>query len=227
MSPRPRNRPPLALAYVRVSTDGQYASGAGLAAQTTAVRSEAERRGWDLLEVVGEDDGSSSATLDRPGLQGAMARLDAGEADVLIVAKMDRLSRSVLHGAQVMERAQRRGWSLVVVDMGIDMTTPSGEMMAKMLLVTAEFERNMIRARTRDALAAKRAAGVRLGRPQSLPLDTVARIVRAHRAGQSMNSIATALNADGVPTAHGGAAWRHSTVKRVLDSQAAASVPQE
>lgn len=220
MAPRPNHLPPRVLGYVRVSTDEQHAPGAGLAAQRAAIAAEAERRGWELLEIVGEDAGASSATLDRAGLSGALDRLDAGEADVLVVAKLDRLSRSVAQGAQVMDRAKRRGWSLVALDFGLDTTTPAGEMVANVILSTSQYERRLIGQRTRDALAAKRAAGVRLGRPQQLPDDVVQRIVREHAAGASLRAICRSLDADGVPTARGGQ-WHAATVRAVLGSQAA------
>ncbi len=210
-----------AIGYVRVSTDEQHASGGGLAAQRAAITSECERRGWALVKIVGENAGASSTTLQRAGLQRALEDLDAGRAGVLVVAKLDRLSRSVSQGAQVMERAQRRGWSLVALDFGLDTTTPAGEMVANVILSTAQYERRLIGQRTRDALAAKRAAGVRLGRPQTLPDSTVVRIVAERTAGRSLRCIAGALTCDGVPTARGGAEWQASSVKAVLESQAA------
>jgi len=211
---------PRAIGYVRVSTDEQHASGGGLAAQRAAITSECERRGWMLIKIVGEDAGASSTTLHRAGLQRALEDLDAGRAGVLVVAKLDRLSRSVSQGAQVMERAQRRGWSLVALDFGLDTTTPAGEMVANVILSTAQYERRLIGQRTRDALAAKRAAGVRLGRPQVLPDYVVRRIVAERAAGRSLRAIAAVLMDDGVRTARGGAVWQASSVKAVVESQA-------
>ena len=124
-------------------------------------------------------------------------------------------------GAQVMERAQRRGWSLVALDFGLDTTTPAGEMVANVILSTAQYERRLIGQRTRDALAAKRAAGVRLGRPQVLPDYVVRRIVAELAAGRSLRAVAVGLTNEGVRTARGGAAWQASSVKAVLESQAA------
>lgn len=209
------------LGYVRVSTDEQHASGAGVAAQRKAIEAECERRGWDLLRIVGEDAGASSATLEREGLQEALAVLDRGGADVLVIAKLDRLSRSVAQGAQVMDRAKRKGWSLVALDFGLDTTTPAGEMVANVILSTAQYERRLIGQRTRDALAAKRAQGVRLGRPQTLPDDVVRRVIDARSKGASFRAIAADLVADGVPTARGGARWHASAVRAVCESQAA------
>jgi DNA invertase Pin-like site-specific DNA recombinase len=209
------------IGYVRVSTDEQHASGAGVSAQRAAITAECERRGWQLLRIIGEDSGASSATLERSGLQRALDILDRGNADVLVVAKLDRLSRSVAQGAQVMDRAKRKGWSLVALDFGLDTTTPAGEMVANVILSTAQYERRLIGQRTKDALAAKREQGIRLGRPQTLPDEIVERILAARHAGSSYRAIAAQLEADGVPTARGGGTWYASAVRAVCESQAA------
>jgi DNA invertase Pin-like site-specific DNA recombinase len=206
------------LGYVRVSTDEQHASGAGIAAQRAAIKAECERRGWELLAIIGEDAGASSVTLERAGLQRALEQLDRRQADVLVVAKLDRLSRSLKQGTEVMERAQRRGWSLVALDFGLDTTTPAGELVANVMLSTGQYERRLIGQRTRDALAAKRAKGVVLGRPRELPVSVLDRIRSARSGGQSLRAIAAGLTADGVPTARGGAAWSSSTVQRVCQT---------
>ena len=80
----------------------------------------------------------------------------------------------------------------------------------------AQWERRIIGQRTRDALAQKRAQGVRLGRPNVLAGDLRARIVAAHEAGAGWSAIARTLNAEAVPTAHGGAQWHPSTVRAVV-----------
>lgn len=209
------------LGYVRVSTDEQHARGGGIGAQRAAIRSECDRRGWDLVTIVGEEAGASSATLERAGLQRALDQLDHGQADVLVVAKLDRLSRSLKQGIDVMERAQRRGWSLVALDFGLDTTTPAGELVANVMLSTGQYERRLIGQRTRDALAAKRAQGVVLGRPRELPAVVLDRIRSERAAGRSLRAIAAGLTDDGVPTARGGAAWSSSTVQRVCQVSAA------
>lgn len=102
-----------ALGYLRVSTHEQADSGAGLAAQRAALEREADRRGWDVEYVVDVLTGEHAR---RPGLIDALARLKAREADVLAVAKMDRLSRSLLGFARIMATAQREGWALRALD---------------------------------------------------------------------------------------------------------------
>jgi len=115
-----------------------------------------------------------------------------------------------------MERAQRRGWAPVVLDLGVDTTTPAGEMVASVMMSVAQWERKIIGQRTRDALAAKKAQGAKLGRPRQLPDAIRRRIVRMRKRGLALRAIADALNSEGVPTAHGGAKWYASTVQKVL-----------
>jgi DNA invertase Pin-like site-specific DNA recombinase len=93
--------------YVRVSTDDQGANGAGLEAQRQAVRSECERRGWELLRF--EEDVLSGKTLRRPGLEAALAACRSGEAAGIVVAKLDRLSRSIVDFARLLEEARKKG----------------------------------------------------------------------------------------------------------------------
>lgn len=206
------------LGYVRVSTEEQADSGAGLDAQRAAVVAEAERRGWELVDVV-EDAGISGKRLDRrPALVEALRSLSAGEADVLLVAKLDRLTRSLVDAAGLIAQSIREGWRLVALDLGLDLTTPQGEMVAHVMASFAQFERRLIGQRTREALAARRAAGVRLGRPRTLSSVVVARLVSERAAGSTLAVIASRLNADAVPTAQGGAAWYPSTVAAVLRS---------
>ena len=114
-----------------------------------------------------------------------------------------------------MERSQRNGWSLIALDLGVDTSTPSGEMMANVLAVFAQFERRLIGQRTKDALAVRRAQGVRLGRPRSLPDGVRRRIVRELGRGDSVGEITARLNEEGVPTAQGGAQWWPSTVRLI------------
>lgn len=201
--------------YVRVSTEEQAESGAGMEAQRQAIRSAARDRGWELVALF-DDAGLSAATLVRPGLTAALSAVESGQAAALVVAKLDRLSRSLVDFAGLMERSRRRGWALVALDLGVDTTTPAGEMVANVMATFAQFERRLIGVRTKEALAVKRAQGVKLGRPRTLPRDVVERVSAERRAGHSLATIADRLNADGVITAHGGARWYGSTVKAVL-----------
>ena len=213
------------VAYVRVSTDEQAASGAGLDAQRIAIAAEAQRRGWTVVGWHADEGISGGKGVEhRPGLAAAIEAVESGRAAGLLAAKLDRVSRSVLDTASLMEQARRGGWELVTCDLAIDTSTPAGEATASMMAVFSQLERRLISQRTREALAVKKAQGVRLGRPSALPREVVARIVAAKAGGASLRTIAAELTADAVPTAQGGAKWHASTVKAVLDGQDAAEV---
>jgi DNA invertase Pin-like site-specific DNA recombinase len=211
--------------YRRVSTDEQAADGHGLAAQHATLRAEVDRRGWSVVADLEDGGVSGGRPLSRrPAGAQALQLLAAGDADALVVAKADRLSRSLVDLAGLMDLSRSEGWALVLLDLGVDVTTPAGELAASVVGAAAQYERRMVGQRTREGLAAARAKGVRLGRPQQLPLDVVARIVDERRVGQSLPGIARGLMAEGVPTARGGATWHPSTVAAVLESQAAAAL---
>src|SRR5580765_5605356 len=120
------------LGYVRVSTSEQANSGAGLEAQRQAIIAECERRGWHLVETI-QDAGYSARDLRRPGIQEALQALEAGKASALVVAKLDRLSRSMLDFSRLMAKATRQHWALAALDVAIDTSSPSGEAKANML----------------------------------------------------------------------------------------------
>lgn len=214
-----RNRSTAVLAYLRCSTEEQRVSGLGLADQRAAIAAEADRRDWQAVEYV-VDDGYSAKSLARPGITEALDRLSAGKAGVLVVSKLDRLSRSVHDFTGLIARAKREGWELVVLDLALDTSTPNGKFMASVLASVAELERDLISARTSAALQQLKASGKRLGRPRVMPERVTERIVSERQQGRTLGAIAEGLNADNVPTARGGALWYRSTVKRVLESAA-------
>lgn len=204
------------IGYLRVSTDEQATSGLGLQAQRARIQSEADHRGWDVVWLV--DDGYSAKNLHRPALTEALALLAAHEAEALIVAKLDRLSRSVVDFSNTLALAKKQGWSLVLIDLGVDTSTPNGKLVAGLMAQIAEWERDIIAQRTREALAAAKARGQRLGRPRATPDEVVAQVVELHQRGLSLRAIAQTLTDTRVPTTRGAAQWRASTVRRVLNS---------
>jgi DNA invertase Pin-like site-specific DNA recombinase len=211
------------VAYTRVSTDEQALSGAGLDAQRAAINAEVERRGWTIVAWHSDEGISGGKGIEhRPGLAASIDAVETGQAAALLAAKLDRISRSVLDTASMMEQARRCGWELVTCDLAIDTSTPAGEATASMMAVFSQLERRLISQRTREALAVRKAQGVRLGRPPMLPREVVLRIVDTRAGGESLRAIATRLNEDGVPTAQGGSRWYASTVKAVLGEQDAA-----
>lgn len=180
---RPAGTPLRAVLYTRVSTAEQAESGAGLAAQETVLRAEAVRRGWIVVDHLTDAGASGKSLTGRPALAQALQHVTSGTADALVVAKLDRLSRSLLDFAGVMARAHREGWALVALDVDVDTTTPSGRLVANVMASVAEWERETIGARTRDSLAARKAQGVVLGRPRTLRREALARVRELRAAG--------------------------------------------
>jgi len=212
-----KQRADVVIGYLRVSTDEQAESGLGLADQRAVIEAEAGRRGWSGVDWV-VDDGYSAKNLSRPGITEALERLRSGEASVLVVSKLDRLSRSLLDFATLMDQAKREGWQLVVLDLAIDTTTPAGELMANVMASFAQYERKLIGARTSAALRQLKAQGKRLGRPRTMPSAVTKRVVSMRTKGMTLQGIADTLNKENVPTARGGATWYPSTVAAALRS---------
>jgi DNA invertase Pin-like site-specific DNA recombinase len=205
-----------AVLYARVSTEEQRGSGLGLGAQREVTRSHASRHGWKVVAEL--EDAASGRTLDRPGIQAAFAMLARREADALIVSRLDRLSRSLLDFASTIERAQREGWNLVVLDQGFSLDTPNGRAMAGMLAVFAQYERELISERTRAALK-QLPRDRRSGPVYSEAVRRRARVLRA--SGLPLHRIAAALEKEGVRPPRGGRRIHHSAIVRLLEEEPA------
>lgn len=203
-----------AIAYVRCSTSEQADSRLGLEAQRRALQDECARRGWELVETI-EDAGYTARNVNRPGLRQALASLKRHGADVLVVSRLDRLSRSVQDFAAMLNTAQRQRWTVCVLDVSVDTSTPNGRLVANILISVAEWESAMIGARTSDAMAEAKRRGTRFGRSRAVSDEVVARIVETRRAGGSFAAIARTLDLDRVPTPAGGQRWYPSTVARI------------
>lgn len=217
---------PLALAYCRVSTLDQAENGAPLDAQEATLRAEAERRGWDA-EIVREEGKSAKSIKSRPLLVDALDRLDHGKAAVLLAVRLDRVSRSVVDFANMVNRAERRGWGIVFSASRIDTTDhndPSKRFSAHMQVAAAEFERGLISVRTRGGMAQRKAEGATFGRVVAADfLPTYHRVLDLHAVGAGLNAIARTLNDESVPTAKGGT-WHASTVRAIVTSETAKSL---
>jgi DNA invertase Pin-like site-specific DNA recombinase len=204
-------------AYLRVSTLEQGRSGLGLAAQRHRIEEQARVREWG--ELVWEiDDGWSGKSLDRPALARLLDRITAG--DRVVVAKLDRLSRSTLDFANLLKRSGDEGWSVVVLELDLDTGTAIGHFVVTILAAVAELERGLISERTSAALQAAKARGRRLGvGNRQMSGETLAAIVALREGeGLSMGAIADRLNETGIPTARGGQRWYSSTIRSALRS---------
>lgn len=209
------------LGYIRVSTEEQHRSGLGIEAQEAAIAGECERRGWtyELFRDLG-----CSGKHVNPELRRGLDMLSTGQFDGLMVAKLDRLARSVRHASAIIDSAITQGWALVVLDNALDLTTPGGRAMANMLATFAELERDLIASRTREALAARKARGEHNGRRTAIPAPVLRRIVVSREEeAQSFGRIAADLTAEGLLSPTGNPEWQESTVRRAYASAAGAT----
>ena len=190
-----------AYGYIRVSTNEQASSGAGLQSQRQQVTAEIIKRGWHLLGIV-EDAGLSGTVKpdDRPGLGEALKALDAREADALVALKVDSVSRSLDDFTSLAKRSEQQGWHLITLDLPLDPTTPMGRAMRGMLGVFAQLERDFISQRTAEALAVKREQGIKIGRQCHVPSHIVELITTKREQGMSYRAVCNDLNDAGIPT---------------------------
>ena len=217
---------PQAIAYYRVSTARQGKSGLGIEAQRAAVQRFIGEQGIDIVgEHVEVETGKGADALDRrPRLAAALAEARKARCPV-IVAKLDRLSRDVHFISGLMAHRV----PFVVAELGPD----ADPFMLHLYAALAEKERALISARTKAALAAKKAAGAKLGNPRAA--EAAVKAQAAHRANAdqfaaemlpiiegiraagitTLGGIADALNKRGVPTARGGS-WHAMTVRNLL-----------
>lgn len=206
--------------YSRVSTEEQADSRNGLEAQRAAIDAEAKRRGWTVEYYA--DEGASGKYING-SLREVLGLLASGQGDGLIVAKLDRLVRSVVHAANIIQDAQDQGWALVVLDINLDLSTAAGRMMARTVVNFAEYERELISERTKAGLAAKKRRGEPIGRPRLAKPGIVRRIVLDRNSGLSFTKIATALEAEGILSPAGRPNWQPSTVRRIYTSATGAT----
>jgi DNA invertase Pin-like site-specific DNA recombinase len=217
-----------AIGYVRVSTEKQADHGVSLAAQSEKIRAMAVVQGADLADIL--VDAESAKSLDRPGMERLLALIDARAVDVVIIAKLDRLTRSVKDLAELLERFNRRGVSLVSVAESLDTGSAAGRLVLNIMTAVSQWEREAIGERTRDAMRHKRANGERVGtvpfgfrlaedgkRLEEEPAeqDILARIRELKAARYTTRRIAEELNRQGFTTRRG-TAWRFQYVAEAL-----------
>jgi DNA invertase Pin-like site-specific DNA recombinase len=204
--------------YRRVSTREQADKGAGLAAQKTTLTAGLTMRGQVALEWDCVDKGKSGKDMNRPELERALSLVRSGQAGGIIVSKLDRLSRSFLDFAYLMETARKEGWNIVALDLGVDLRTPAGEVMAGVLALFAQFERRMIGMRTKDAWP-RSVLRVRAGPSRSVSDGLLEAIVALYLSEENFSQVARMLNEAGLETPHGGVKWYPATVQKIVTSQ--------
>jgi DNA invertase Pin-like site-specific DNA recombinase len=220
-----------AVAYLRVSTEKQADKGVSLDAQRAKVEAYAQLYELELVEVV-VDAGVSAKTLDRPGLRKALEMLKARQAEALLVVKLDRLTRSVVHLGQLVEDYFADGkWALLSVGEQIDTRSAAGRLVLNVLASVSQWEREAIGERTSAAMQHKASLGEYIGGdlpygfrlgpdgerlvedPEEQTVLTAARKLRG--AGLSLRSVARELNAQGFRS-RTGKKFAHVQIARML-----------
>lgn len=215
-----------AIGYIRVSTEEQRL---GLGAQRDLIIQWCSREGIPLGSIHEDHGVGGGAALEaRAGFLGAVGALERG--DVLIVAKRDRLARDVVIAAMLTRLVERKGATIAAASGGANGDTPEAALLRGILDLFAQYEREILRSRTRQALAVKRSRGERIGQiPYGYQLgadglhleeapqeqQAIELLLSLRRAGLSLRRIAAALNAQ-APGAARGSRWHPTTVARLL-----------
>ena len=172
--------------YARVSTTKQDET-----LQIPRCEEFAKRHDWEVVKIY--QDEASGRDANRPGWKALESDLRRHEFDAIIVTKLDRIMRSLMQLLQIFETFQRYGVMIVTIDQGIlDLKSANGRLQVQLLGMLAEWEKELISDRTKEALAMKKAKGVQLGRPAAkLPIHTIA-LMRV--AGRTYGEIGKELN---------------------------------
>lgn len=215
-----------AIGYARVSTEQQASEGVSLEAQKARIQSWCEVNGYELTAVYVDAGISGKSMEKRKGLQDALAALKKGMA--LVSYSLSRLARSTKDALVIGELVASKKADMVSLSEQIDTTTAAGNMMFQMLAVLAEFERKVIGERTANAMRHKKHTGqVYSSAPygfqaiegQLVKIEqeaaTVAEIQASRASGQTLQAIASGLNARGIPTKTG-KAWQPATIHLLL-----------
>ena len=217
-----------AIGYVRVSTDKQAEFGVSLEAQSEKIRAMAVVQSADLTDII--VDAESAKSLNRPGMARLLSLVDSGAVDCVIIAKLDRLTRSVADLAELLKRFEKRGVSLVSVADSLDTRSAAGRLVLNIMVSVSQWEREAIGERTRDAMRFKRASGERVGtvpfgfqmaadamhfEENTMEQAILCRARSMKAAGLTLKAIAETLNAEGFATRRG-TAWRLQYVADML-----------
>lgn len=223
------------IGYVRVSTDKQADRGVSLGAQAEKIRAMAVVHGAELVDIIVEA-GESAKNLNRPGMTRLLHQVESRQLEIVIISKLDRLTRSVKDLCILLERFERRGVALISVAESLDTSSAAGRLVLNIMTAVSQWEREAIGERTRDAMRHKRNQGQRVGNiaygyrlandEQHLEPDekeqAVLAHIRARRERTTLRALAAELNTQGFRTRRG-SPWRHEYVKRIADLNAPAA----
>ena len=228
-----------AIGYVRVSTEQQADSGLSIAAQRVKLEALATLNDYQLIDVV-VDAGASAKSLDRPGWQRVMGAVHGRQVGTVLIAKLDRCTRSVADLASLIDTFSRRGVALISAAESLDTSSAGGRLVVDVLGAVAQWEREATAERTSAALQVLKQQGRATGgvAPYGFQFiagrrawhqgeqETLAAIIAGRRAGLSWAKVADRLSATGHRTRTGGRWTRQGAHQvhqaRERDDQAAA-----
>ena len=218
------------IAYVRVSTEDQATTGVSLDAQEARIAAYCAAMEWTDFEVV-HDAGESAKSLKRPGIAGIIDQIRDGSVERIVVAKLDRLTRSIRDLSDLIDLCAKHDVALVSVGETLDTSSAAGRMVVNMLGVVGQWEREAIAERTSAALTHKRRSKLAYSTtpfgyrregdvllPDAFEQKALRKALRMDRAGASFREIARFLTDFGAKP-HRGKAWHASSVRAMLRSR--------
>lgn len=238
-----KKQPIAVYGYARVSTGKQEHS---IPAQITKITAQAVVKGLDVIEIIPDSD-ASAKSLNRPGMNRLMELIERGQVSTIIIAKLDRLTRSIIDFAVLLKLLEKKNVELISVAESFDTSTATGRMTVKLIVLISEWEREIIGERTRDAMAGMKSRGLRTGNipygfqcgaqvgttkdgkpvhsvvPNANEQSTLDLIARARTKNYSYALIAGRLNELKIKTRRGGA-WRAEYVWSIHKSRVVETV---
>ncbi|MGI9538526.1 MAG: recombinase family protein [Miltoncostaeaceae bacterium] len=197
------------IGYARVAPRERPEERPDLATQRGIIAQAAAERGWDLVRI--DEDVRSGRSLRRPGLRAALESCEAGEAEGIVVARLDRLTYRLADLADLAGRALAGSFTIVALDLDLDLANESGRTTARVLATAGEWTPAPLTEPTRRL--------GRPGRPSSTPPEIAERIHRLRDDGMTLQAICDALNEDRIPTPRGGTHWRPTSLRSILTAR--------
>ena len=195
--------------YARIAPRERRSERPPLADQRRLIERACHERGWLLVGF--EEDRRSGRTLRRSGLQSALDACRTGDADAIVVARLDRLTYVLADLAELARVALENEFAFVALDLDLDLAARSGRLTGEVLAAAARWQPRSLTRRSRRALGARRP-----GRPSSTPAPLARRIRALRASGATLQAICDTLNAEGVPTPRGGTHWRPTSLRAIL-----------
>ena len=175
-----------AIIYARVSTEEQRRKGYSIEAQVEACMAYAKSKGWEVVKIYKEPKSAKEGSLEKRELKKALLLIKEGGADILLVWRADRITRSMIDFAKIVELIGPR---IASVTEGLDMSTPSGTLFANMLFSFAQYERDSNSERTKLGLEKAKKLGKRIGRPPKISNQLKEQILKLRKKGYTLKEI--------------------------------------